>query len=282
MQIDPAHPSLMATLTSSNRLKISPLQFAKIKKLIYGLCGINLNENKLQLVQARLTKRLTALGLNDLESYFQYLETDQSKKEVVNFIDVLTTNKTNFFRETAHFDFLKNRVIKETGGRNIRIWSAACSSGEEPYTISMVLNEGINLIRKKDVRILATDISTEILERAQQGIYKGPQMDGLDEQRKTRWFTKLSDGSFKVNDSLKSLVSFGRLNLMKPFPMKGEFDVIFCRNVMIYFDKQTQNELVQKMSALLRPGGYLFVGHAESLTGGNQYLKYVQPAVYQK
>lgn len=266
--------------------KLTRDQFAKVCERIYSLCGIKLSEGKEELVQSRLTKRLAALQLQTFEQYLDYVKTDSTGQETIRMIDVLTTNKTSFFREIQHFDFLRDRILPalDADKKRLRIWSAACSSGEEPYSIGIVLHESIANFATWDARILATDISTQILARARAACYGEDVLLPVPAALRKRYFTeaKGENGGWQVCERVRKLVKFARLNLMHEFPMRGPFDVIFCRNVMIYFDKPTQEKLVNRFYRLLAPGGHLFVGHAESLIGSKHGFRYVQPAVYKK
>jgi chemotaxis protein methyltransferase CheR len=200
-------------------------------------------------------------------------------------VDILTTNKTNFFRESEHLDYLRDEIITGLGNDQIRLWSAGCSSGEEPYSIAITLCEAIPDIGKCDIKILATDISDRMMEQARQGLYGEDTLKGMPPQLKRKYFQKAEAGighRYRVVPLLQSMVCFAKLNLMDEWPMRGLFDVIFCRNVMIYFDKQTQEKLVKRFWSQLRPGGYLMVGHSESLTFMAHDYRYIKPAVYQK
>jgi chemotaxis protein methyltransferase CheR len=215
------------------------------------------------------------------------LESDPSGQELAMMIDSLTTNKTSFFRESQHFEFLERELLPawRARGEKIRIWCAGCSSGEEPYTIGITLKEALPDINRLDVKILATDISTRVLAKARQGVYDKETLQDVPPGLVSRYFTPIgttSSRAYRVNDSVRSLITFARLNLMDPWPMNGPFNAIFCRNVMIYFDKPTQKKLVHRYWELLEPGGHLFVGHSESLTSTTQELRYVKPAVYVK
>lgn len=274
-------------ITEVKAPKLTREQFAKVCEQIYALCGIKLTEGKEELVQSRLSKRLQALNLQTFEQYLDYVKKDSSKQEIVKMIDVLMTNKTSFFRENQHFDFLRERVLpalEAERNKRLRIWSAACSSGEEPYSIGITLHESIQSFNTWDARILATDISTRILAKAQAACYTADVLQPVPAALQKRYFTECKDekGVFQLSDKVRNLVKFARLNLMHEFPMRGPFDVIFCRNVMIYFDKPTQEKLVNRFYNLLAPGGFLFVGHAESLIGAKHGFRYVQPAVYVK
>lgn len=263
--------------------------FNAFRDLIYDKSGITLGEGKEALVSARVNKRLRALGLTEYRDYLSFLTGTgaDADAEFIEFLDVISTNVTSFFRENDHFLFMAE-VIKElvAQGRNkIRIWCAASSSGEEPYTLAMTFLENAGNFRG-DVRILATDISTRILRQAIAGEYIEQKMQGVSPQLRARYFTSTGTGAsrvYKVNDQLSSMVSFNRLNLSKPpFPMKGPFDLIFCRNVMIYFDNTVRSRLMAEFERLLRPGGYLMVGHSESMAGMLCTLETVRPSVYVK
>lgn len=260
--------------------QITQNQFDQISRTVYDFCGIKLTKEKHTLVNSRLTKRLTALRLNDFDEYLKLVEKDE--KEFSQMIDSLTTNKTDFFREIQHFQFLQKEILPNLRARRLRIWSAACSSGEEPYSISILLHEALSGIRNWDIKILATDISSRILEKAQKAEYNEEQIAGVSPSLQQKYFTKTPSGNYQVQDSVKNLVRFARLNLMGEWKMQGPFDVIFCRNVMIYFDKTTQGNLVNRFYHLLPAGGYLFIGHSESLNGINHNYRYIQPAVYLK
>ena len=266
-------------------LKLSSQQFDKISRLVYQVSGIDLHEGKEELVKARLIKRLRHLKLFGFDRYLRYLTNDKSGAEVRAMVDVLTTNKTNFFRESEHLDYLRNEIITGLGKEQIRIWSAGCSSGEEPYSIAITLCEAIPDIGKIDIKILATDISDRMMEQARQGLYDEETLKGMSLQLKHRYFEHAEAGishRYRVVPQLQSMVRFAKLNLMEEWPMRGLFDVIFCRNVMIYFDKPTQEKLVKRFWSQLRAGGYLMVGHSESLTFMAHDYRYIKPAVYQK
>jgi chemotaxis protein methyltransferase CheR len=265
--------------------ELTSAQFARITHLLHEHAGIRMREGKEGLVRARLTKRLRALGLTDFDAYLTHVEREPSRREFAEMIDALTTNKTSFLREVAHFDFLREQVFPQLHGP-VRIWSAGCSSGEEPYTLAMLCQEAFRESAARDVRILATDISHRVLSAATTGAYPAEQMSDVPAPWLKQYWTRKTDPSgrelFEAQPSLRKLVSFAKLNLMEPWPMQGPFDAILCRNVMIYFDKATQQQLVQRYWGLLRPGGHLFVGHSESLTGLTHQFRYVMPAVYVK
>jgi chemotaxis protein methyltransferase CheR len=273
-----------AALTIS---ELTPEQFAQIRRLLYRACGIALRPGKESLVRARLTKRLAALGLESFDAYLASLDRDTSGRELVTMIDVLTTNKTGFFREVQHFDYVRQRLVPQLRKvqRPLRFWSAGCSSGEEPYTLAIVLREAFPDVDRWDMRILATDISTRVLAVARQAVYEVDTLRDLPSKILQGYFTRVRQQptpAYQVKEPVRAMVHLARLNLMGKWPMAGPFEVIFCRNVMIYFDKRTQEWLVQRFWDLLAPGGYLFIGHSESLTAGAHAFHYIQPAIYCK
>jgi len=254
---------------------------ARLRRLVHQRTGIHLTPEKDVLVTSRLMKRLRALGLSSFKEYLSLIERDRAGGEIASMIDALTTNKTSFFRESRHFDCLRALVLPSLRQRKrIRIWSAGCSTGEEPLSLAMVLREGIPDVDRRDLRILATDISRQVLERARQGIYDVAQLQAVPALLRERYFTCMPSRLYRAQDSVLRLVSWARLNLVDDWPMQGPFDVIFCRNVMIYFDRPTQERLVERFARMLRPGGYLFVGLSESSSAASGGLDYVEPAVY--
>ncbi len=270
--------------TGLTAMKLEKSQFEQISQLVYQSVGINLHAGKQELVKARLAKRLRALGLKSLDAYMEYLNYDNPHEELSALVDVMTTNKTQFFREPQHFDYLCREIVPRLKSHNLRLWSAGCSSGEEPYSIAILLHEQIPDLALWDLRILATDLSNRMLERAQKGIYEKSCQDvpPLLISKYFKCIEAYPTRSYQVIDRVRRQVHFARLNLIGEWPMKGPFEVIFCRNVMIYFDKPTQEQLVNRFWDLLRPGGHLFVGHSESLAGSQHKFHYVQPAIYMK
>jgi len=259
-------------------------QFQKISDMVYRTAGINLKEGKEALVRARLMKRLRFLGMSRVEDYIEFIDSDQGTGEVAALIDAMTTNKTSFFREVDHFHFLCEQVLPGLNMPRVRFWSAACSSGEEPYTLAILLREHLPEVERKDVRILATDISRRMLDKALQAVYPQAAVDEVPAAYGKYFSVRRNDrsGSCQVAAEARALVHFTYLNLMDRWPMKGLFQVIFCRNVMIYFDKPTQQELINRFWDYLEPGGHLFVGHSEGLSSVKHRFRYVRPAVYQK
>lgn len=268
-------------------VQLSATQFNAVRQLVYDLAGIDFQPGKAGLVNTRLTSRLRKLNITSFEEYWDRVTSDKSGAELAAMIDVLTTNKTQFFREAEHFEFLRREVLPhyERPGKKLRIWSAGCSSGEEPYTLALLVLEHIPAAARRDARILATDISERVLEKAKRAQYSEEQVAAVPPALLKKYFK--ANGSkpnrtYAPADEVRSLIRYARLNLMAHWPMKGPFDVIFCRNVMIYFDKPTQKKLVSRFCGMLAAGGYLFIGHSESLAGSVEGLKYVQPAVYRK
>lgn len=260
-------------------------QFREISRIIYQQCGISLKSGKEALVRARLMKRLRALQIPSVKEYMALISSEKGRTEIETLVDVMTTNKTSFFRESAHFDYLAEEILPGLDQRRLRFWSAACSSGEEPYTLAMVLREAIPSIDQKDVLILSTDISTEMLETARAGIYPHDRMAGIPRPLVQKYFERnasSTEHSYRAGPGLRKLTRLAPLNLMQAWPMKGPFNVIFCRNVMIYFDRPTQQRLVNRFWDLLEPGGFLFVGHSEGLSGIRHEFQYMKPAVYKK
>jgi chemotaxis protein methyltransferase CheR len=266
-------------------IALTSLEFKAVSALMYKTSGVNLTAGKEGLVESRLASRLRVLRLDSYSDYLARVTDDCTGAELTVMLDLLTTNKTSFFREEAHFQYLTREVLPrlKERGTEVRIWCAGCSSGEEPYTLAMVLAEQWPGRSGPPVRILATDLSTRILARARAAEYDEQQMGNLDRARVNRHFEPVGDERgrrFRVREELRRMVQVTRLNLMQPWPMKGPFDVIMCRNVMIYFDAPTQERLVNRYWELLAPGGSLLVGHSESLTALSHRFTYVQPATY--
>ncbi len=276
----------MAVLRSPEALTTSPEllpdDFQRVRRIAYERAGLAIPNGKEGLVRSRVSTRLREERLPTFRAYLDAVEADPNSVEMITLIDLLTTNKTDFFREPAHFDFLLSQIVPPVvaSARPLRIWSAGCSTGEEAYTLAMVLHDA--LPPRYDLRILATDISTRVVATAKAGTYTAQQLGGLSLPCRQRWFTPTADDGASVNSELRDTIGFANLNLMASWPMSGPFDVIFCRNVMIYFDKPTVTRLVDRFHKLIAPGGHLFIGHSESLTAIDHMYRYVQPAVYVK
>lgn len=268
--------------------------FQRFSSFIYDSVGIKMPPAKKTMLEARLQKRLKALGMESFEEYSDFVFSRQGHdSELIHLIDVVTTNKTDFFREPAHFEFLVKTALPAmfSGRRDmqrepLRIWSAGCSSGEEPYTMAMVLSDFAEKHPGFKYSILASDISTQILETAKAAIYAEERTDTIPLSIKKKYLMKSKNPALslvRISASLRSMISFRRINFMDDdFGIAEKMDIIFCRNVVIYFDKQTQQTLMRKFHRQLRPGGYLFIGHSETLSGLNVDFKPVASTIYRK
>ncbi len=269
-------------------LTLKASEFRQISQLAYERFGLDLKKGKEALVAARLGKWLRKGGFKSFDDYYRHVLADKTGEGLIGLIDSLTTNHTSFLRERAHFEFLTSAVNEEFREiAALEIWSAACSSGEEPYTIAMCLADTLARAggKRRNFQILATDISTRVLVIAKRGVYPEERFRDLPEAWRKAFLLRGGGecgGLFKFKPELIKRIAFERLNLIEPFPHRHLFHVIFCRNVMMYFDKATQQNIVKRLSACLEPGGYLLVGHSESLTGVEHELKYVRPATYRK
>ncbi|PKM60418.1 MAG: chemotaxis protein CheR [Firmicutes bacterium HGW-Firmicutes-4] len=272
-------------------IQITEKEFAKLTEYIHSEFGIELKKEKQLLLMGRLHKLLVELGFDSFTDYYQYLISDKTGEASSVLIDKVSTNHTFFMREPEHFEFFKNTVLpylkkkKEAeNNRDIRLWCAASSTGEEPYTLAMIMAEFFGSDSHHwDKKLLATDISNQVLDTAKKGIYDKDRIQALPPNWKLRYFQNYDSSQVMVSDEIKKEVIYRRFNLMTPtFVFKKKFDVIFCRNVMIYFDQNTKDRLVDKMYNHMEPGGYLFIGHAESLNLKQTNYKFIMPAVYQK
>jgi chemotaxis protein methyltransferase CheR len=277
-------------IDASREFAFSDADFRHLAKVAYDYAGIALASSKQNLVYSRLSRRLRALGLTSFQEYREHLA--ESDREIENFINSISTNHTKFFREGHHFDHFRTHVAAtfvqsahRASDRRLRVWSAGCSSGEEPYTIAVVLKREIRDIERQDVRILATDIDTDVLGKAARGEY---QVSSIDDVPKTyqSYFEPVGGDDESTNvvigEDIRSLIAFRRLNLMEPWPFRGLFDAIFCRNVMIYFDAPTRAALVERFTQQLKPGCWLYIGHSESLIGSHPGLELVGRTVYRR
>ena len=274
------------------KAELSEKDFNAFSSFIYNEFGIKMPPVKKVMLQGRLLKRIRQLNMKTYGEYRDYLFSPEGQKEeIFNFLNVITTNKTDFFREPVHFDFLKSRVLPEFTERasreNFKIWSAGCSSGEELYTISMTLNEYKREHAAFSFSILGTDISQNVLTKAAKGIYAGNKVDIVPIDLKKKYLLKSKDKenpTVKVRPELQSNLNLKYLNLMDPSysNINEMFDVIFCRNVLIYFDRPTQESVINKLSMHLKTGGYFFIGHSESLTGMDVPLEHIKPTIFRK
>lgn len=262
-------------------------EFKKLTLYMKSNYGINLTEKK-TLIEGRLSNLLIEKGFSNFSDYIEYAFSDLSGKEITTLINKLTTNHTFFMREVSHFDYFKNTVLpylEQTSKDNdLRIWSAGCSSGEEPYTLSMIIADYFaNDKIYWNTKILATDISVKVLQMAESGIYPDEAITNIPTYWKLNFFTKVDSKNYQISNEIRNEVIFRIFNLMDArFPFKKKFHVIFCRNVMIYFDQKTKIELINKFYDITEPGGYLFIGHSESIIKGDTKYNYVMPAVYRK
>lgn len=268
----------------SESLDLSHRDFKRLRQFIYDECGINMSDAKKTMLEVRLRKRLKKLNLHSFSEYCEYLFSPEGyREELVDMIDQITTNKTDFFREPSHFEYLATKATPELKRtrKELVLWSAGCSSGEEPYTIAMYLNEA-----NSNFRIFATDISTSVLEKARVAIYDSERIQPVPDDFKKKYLLINRDKTnvlYRIVPELRNRVIFKRLNLMdNDFGLGEQMDIIFCRNVIIYFDGPTREKILQKICACLAPDGYLFMGHSETLFGLNLPLVQVAPTIYRR
>lgn len=278
--------SQVASKSSKGDYEFTDKNFRFIVKFIADHAGIVMSDAKRDLVYGRLVRRLRARKLTSFSDYCKLIESGDAE-ELEHCVNALTTNLTSFFREQHHFDFLQKELlpalIKKKKSKTIKIWSAGCSTGEEPYSIAMAVSE--MLPANWDVRILATDLDSNVVATAQQGIYNQDRVDGMSQSRLKRWFRRgkgARDGVVRVVPELQELISFRQLNLLSKWPMKGSFDIIFCRNVVIYFDKSTQRVLFDRFAQQMQPDAHLFIGHSETLYKVSDYFALLGNTIYNK
>ncbi|MFW6147866.1 MAG: CheR family methyltransferase [Thermodesulfobacteriota bacterium] len=273
-------------------LVLKDSEFHRLSRYVYETAGIHLHRGKKELVKARLSKILRQRDFQSFGQYYEHVINDSTGQELTILLDSISTNLTYFFREPDHFKLLTGKVLpdameRKTASRDmvLRFWSAGCSSGEEAYSIAIAVHEALLKVPDWQVKILASDLSTEVLAKADAGIYDEKRLGGVPYELRRRYFQKGNNnwaGYFKVKKEIRQMITFVRLNFMEDFPFVEPFDLIFCRNVMIYFDNPVKERLVGKFFRYLARGGYLFIGHAESLTGIKHGFRYIQPSVYQK
>ncbi|HPB80862.1 MAG TPA: protein-glutamate O-methyltransferase CheR [Spirochaetota bacterium] len=277
-------------MTQINQMitELNEKDFNLFREVIYRESGINLSPMKKALVQSRLMRRMRELQIRDFNEYYEYLN-ENYDDERIHLINCITTNKTDFFREAGHFDYMKNEVLPryvKENRKSIRIWSAGCSTGEEPYTIAISLLEFFKDKTLPDIKILATDIDTKVLETAMEGTYKEETVKVVDKEVLRRYALKgvgKNAGYYRMKDSVKKMIYFKRLNLLADtFPLKNKFDIIFCRNVVIYFDRNSQVKLFKQFYNYLNNDGYLFIGHSETLTSVSNLFQFRGRSVYGK
>jgi chemotaxis protein methyltransferase CheR len=281
--------TLELAIPGANDYVLTDAQFNRIRQLVREYTGISLSDAKRQLVYGRLARRLRALKLESFADYVELLERD-IESELEEFTNAITTNLTSFFREPHHFEYLASDVLpqvvkRDNGHRRVRIWCCAASTGEEPYSIAMVLREAQELLNGFDVKLLATDLDSAVLAHGAAGIYQADRFKSVAGARMSRFFRKGMGehaGQYRAQEELRKLITFKQLNLMHEWPMRGPFDAIFCRNVIIYFDKETQRVLFERMAAMQRPGDMLFLGHSESLYRVSDKYELVGRTVYRR
>jgi chemotaxis protein methyltransferase CheR len=272
------------------KAKMTNEEFSRLSEFIYNGYGIKLSPIKKVMLQGRLQKRLRENNFISFKEYIDFVFSEEGlEKEVIHMIDAVSTNKTDFFREAAHFDFLKETLLPEfsrNGQDHLKIWSSAASSGEELYTIAIVINEFLEEKKHFDYSILGTDISLQILQKASLAIYSKERIEKIPQSLINKYFLKSKNTTHptvRVIGELRNKTSYQRLNLMdESYAVPADFDIIFCRNVLIYFDRPTQERVIQKLCMKLKKDGYLFLGHSESLTGLNLPLKQIRPTIFKK
>lgn len=270
-------------------MNLNEREYKKLCSIAYDKAGINLQKGKESLVSARVAKRLRALNFSNVRQYLNLLANDEDGKELIEFLDVISTNFTSFFREIKHFEVMEKYVKTwiKNGQQRFRIWCAASSSGEEPYSLAITMEEIVSG-SSTNYRILATDISTKVLRMAQKGEYDTSSIAPIKKSHMQKYFDRLGkrgdkDCIYMVKENLKKKIVFKRLNLsIVPFPMPGPLDIVFCRNVMIYFDNKVRQKLISNIEQILKPGGLLMIGHTETLTSLSHGLKVVCPSIFQK
>jgi chemotaxis protein methyltransferase CheR len=277
-------------LAKQREFAFTDADFNSIRKLVKDVSGITLAESKRELVYGRLSRRLRHLGMDSFADYRALLAGEDGASEIGEFTNAVTTNLTSFFRENHHFEFLKNQFLlplaaNPGGTRRLRIWCSAASTGEEPYSIAMTVADAIPDWERWDIKILATDLDTEVLAQCTAATYKEERVEAMPRARVEKYFTREGTGAalrYRVKPALARMITFRQLNLMHRLPMKGPLDVIFCRNVIIYFDKDTQRDLFKRFAPLQRPGDLMFLGHSESLFKVSESWSLIGKTIYRR
>lgn len=281
---------MTSALARQREFTFTDADFQSLRQLVKEISGITLADSKRELVYGRLSRRLRALGIATFAEYRQLLASEAGREELGEFTNAVTTNLTSFFRENHHFDYLRDeyllpRAQNPGASRRLRIWCNAASTGEEPYSIAMTVAEAIPDWERWDIRILATDLDTRCIADCEAATYREDRVRGLPRARLERWFERVPRGAetaYRVKPELRRMIAFRQLNLMHALPMRGPLDVIFCRNVIIYFDKETQRGLFARMAPLQRPGDLLFLGHSESLFKVSDAWTLIGKTIYQR
>lgn len=284
---DPAMSEPIKAPVSTGLINLTDKEFVSLVSFVKKKYGINL-EKKRVLIEGRLSNMLRERGLTTFQQYMDVLFKDSSGAEVTTLLNRITTNHSFFMREKEHFDFLQSNVLpylERAHGttRDLRIWSAGCSAGQEPYTMAMAIDEYFGAHKSMwDTTILATDISMNVLDKAKKAVYQEENIKDIPAKWRSKYFVKLNNGDYQVCDKIRKEVVYRPLNLMEPFNFKKPFDLIFCRNVMIYFDGPTKEALINKYYNVTSPGGFLFIGHSEVINRETTHYNYIKPAIYQK
>jgi len=275
-------PIQLPKIEFAREFTFTDADFERVRKIIYKEAGISLNPSKKDMVYGRLVRRIRDLKLAGFSAYVDFLESASGKREFELFVNALTTNLTFFFREEHHFPILAEHLKKKAGASEISIWCSASSTGEEPYSLAMTALEAFPGASRPSISILATDLDTSVLETGKQGIYSADKVARLPPGFATKYFDKLPDGHFQAKAVLRNMITFSRLNLIDVnWPIRKTFDAIFCRNVMIYFDRDTQHKVLKKFSPLLKPDGLLFVGHSENFYFASDVFRLKGKTVYE-
>lgn len=282
------HAKKVSPPVSVESFDFTDQHFKRLRDLVYELTGISMSDHKKDLLYGRLTRRLRVLKINNFDDYYNVLKNNPGD-ELQNFINAVTTNLTSFFREKHHFECLRDIVIpeklKDNSLRGMRIWSAGCSTGEEPYSIAMLLRESIPNVDSMDIKILASDLDTNVVQTASLGVYDSKRIEGMSPERVKKWFQKGTgdnQGMVRVRKELRDMITFEQVNLMQEWPKKEKFDVVFCRNVVIYFDKPTQKVLFNRFADVIKPDQHLFIGHSETLHKLTDRFQLIGKTVYRR
>ncbi len=278
----------LARTNSEDAFEFTKKHFDYLRKLVGVETGIHLSEQKRDLVYSRLTRRLRALKLKGFDDYLDLVQSD-SNAEMEHFVNAITTNLTAFFRENHHFEYLATDLLPAVANQGklngLRIWSAGCSTGEEAYSIAITLRETVSNLDSYGIQILASDLDSDVVKIASAGVYEEKRIEGMSRERVRKWFyrgTGANAGRVKVRPELNKLITFKQLNLIDPWPINGSFDIVFCRNVIIYFNKETQSALFERFAQKINPNGHLIIGHSENLNKITNRFELIEKTIYKK